>query len=198
MILSPKRNKDEVAAWKGVPAIWRVEVGLPAGLKSPPAFQVWNPVHVGMMAWESAGAASERRKVFAVPLTAARPIVAEGFAPVELAYLFPLTSLSVVTVRFVPVAFVKVKFVRVEEADHSWVEDAPAVSNWWSPVQTGVRETLKAGAASDRMKVRAVPFTAESPTEAEGFAPVEDAVQSAPEPTTFPTAFTRRHCEAVT
>ena len=33
------------------------------------------------MDWESAGAASERRKLVALPLTAVRPTVPEGFAP---------------------------------------------------------------------------------------------------------------------
>ena len=49
---------------------------------SPPEFEnVWSPVHVGVIPWESAGAASLRMNVVATPFTAERPIVAEGFAP---------------------------------------------------------------------------------------------------------------------
>lgn len=94
-------------------------------------------------------------------------------------------------------AFVKVKFVRVEDTDQSWVEEAPATLNWWKPVQTGAIETSSAGAASLLIKVRATPFTAVSPTEAVGFAPVELAVQSAPEETTLPFASVLKQREAV-
>ena len=43
----------------------------------------------------------------------------------------------------------------------------------WVPVQVGEIDTLKAGAASDLIKVAAAPFTALSPTEADGLAPAE-------------------------
>ena len=55
----------------------------------------------------NAGAASLLIKVRAVPFTAERPTLAEGFAAVEVTYWLPLTSLRVVTERFVPVAFPK-------------------------------------------------------------------------------------------
>ena len=47
---------------------------------TPPVLKMCNPVHVGTMDCESAGAPSERRKVVAEPLVAVRPIVAVGFA----------------------------------------------------------------------------------------------------------------------
>ena len=52
-----------------------------AVLMKPPVLKIWSPVHVGVIDWESAGAASERMKVSAEPFTAASPMVAEGFAP---------------------------------------------------------------------------------------------------------------------
>ncbi len=50
--------------------------------------------------------------------------------PVDVTYLFPLTSSNVVTVKFVPVAFVNVKLVSVELDDQNCVVEAPATENW--------------------------------------------------------------------
>ena len=44
--------------------------------------------------------------------------------------------------------------------------------NWWSPVHVGAIDCESAGAASLRIAVRAVPFTAVRPIEAEGLAKV--------------------------
>ena len=57
---------------------WKVE---DAVLKRPPWLKVWSPVQIGVMDWESAGDASERMKVKALPLFAESPMVAVGFAP---------------------------------------------------------------------------------------------------------------------
>ncbi len=46
----------------------------------PVLAKVWIPVHVGAIACDSAGAESERMSVVATPLTAVRPMVAEGLA----------------------------------------------------------------------------------------------------------------------
>jgi hypothetical protein len=46
-----------------------------------PAANVCNPVHVGTIACDSAGAASDRMNVKATPLTAASPTLAVGLAP---------------------------------------------------------------------------------------------------------------------
>ncbi len=56
---------------------------------------VWVFVQVGVMACESAGAASERIGVAAVPFTAARPMVPVGFALMVLAVNVPAGSLYV-------------------------------------------------------------------------------------------------------
>jgi len=51
------------------------------------------------------------------------------------------------------------------------VEEAPPV-NWWRPVQVGAMDWESAGAASLRIAVKAVPFTAVRPMEADGLAKV--------------------------
>ena len=58
------------------------------------------------------------------------------------------------------------------------VELMPFTLNSCSPVQTGVIDCERAGAPSERVNVPAVPFTAVSPTEAEGLAPVEEDTRS--------------------
>lgn len=50
-----------------------------------PFWNVCAPVHVGLIPCDSAGAASDRMYVVAVPLVALKPIVALGFAPLTLA-----------------------------------------------------------------------------------------------------------------
>ena len=62
--------------------------------------------------------------------------------------------------------------VKVEDTDHSCVVEAPATLNWCNPVHTGVIDTESAGAASERINVSAVPFIAERPRDAVGFAAV--------------------------
>ena len=47
--------------------------------------KVCKPVHVGTIAWESAGAASLLMMLVADPFTAVRPMLAEGLAVVLLA-----------------------------------------------------------------------------------------------------------------
>jgi hypothetical protein len=54
-----------------------------AEVKERPLLNVWSPLHVGAIAWDNAGAASLRIKVFAVPFCAERVTETEGFAPVE-------------------------------------------------------------------------------------------------------------------
>ncbi|MEN9342047.1 MAG: hypothetical protein RIQ54_303 [Candidatus Parcubacteria bacterium] len=51
-----------------------------------------NPLHNGVIPWDSAGAASERINVFAVPFIADKPICAVGFAPVDVAYPASFTN----------------------------------------------------------------------------------------------------------
>jgi hypothetical protein len=50
-------------------------------LEMSPPVNVWSPLHVGVIDWDSAGAASLRIKVLAEPFTAVRPMEAVGFAP---------------------------------------------------------------------------------------------------------------------
>ena len=118
MMFDPRSMRDEVAAWKGNPPTWNVEVVPPVAFTSPPALQMWRPVHVGAIDCERAGAASLRIKVFAEPFTAESPTEAEGFAPVEVVTVSPFSVRRVdatifVTVKFVPVADVKMRPVVV-------------------------------------------------------------------------------------
>ena len=51
-----------------------------------PPLKICAPVHVGVIDCESAGAESLLKNVLAVPFIAARPICADGLAPVEVEY----------------------------------------------------------------------------------------------------------------
>ena len=75
-------------------------------LKVDVLLHMCNPVQVGAIATERAGAPSLRKKVLADPFTAVSPTLAEGFAPVEVDE--PAPSQATPTRQIVPEAFGKV------------------------------------------------------------------------------------------
>lgn len=127
------------------------------------ALNVCKPDHVGTMAWLKAGAASDRMNVAADPFTTARPTEAVGFAATG----------SVWSPVFVPptVALADNVSVCVLSVNAPPLIVSPAL-NVCSPLHVGTMAWLKAGAASDRMNVTAVPLTVVSPIDADGLAPL--------------------------
>ena len=78
-VSAPVELKDEVAVAPKY-ALLNTE----SMVEEAPPVNWWRAVHVGAIACERAGAASLRMNVEAVPLTAVRPIVPVGLAPVAL------------------------------------------------------------------------------------------------------------------
>ncbi len=192
IVLEPKSIKvpDENAG--GKPVIHRVVEAV--GFSAIPPLKVCKAVHKGIIDWLKAGAESEVRKVAAEPLTAASPTLTEGFAlvgaPAEQSaveattFLFASRRRHLEAVEYesaspvVAVAFVQFKAVIVELGVSTKVEETPPTLNCHKPVSTGVIDADSAGAASERIKVFAVPFVAAVPTVTLGFAGVEVVTKS--------------------
>ena len=104
----------------------------------------------------------------------------EKIPAVELVRTVTITvsALSVPTLKDVPVALVNESPTTVALATVIRVELMPFTLNSCRPVHTGVIDWERAGAPSERVNVLAVPFTAVSPTLAEGLAPVEEETRS--------------------